>query len=1132
MSSGIVEKEKEIREYYDNLGIQLKRHLHINSISEAKDYLLKLKELKEYESRNIGSVSGGEVKKYLYSQLTVGSDSQYSEKLHFIYELIQNVDDCDYEDASDCNLTINYNKKENIITLEYNEKGFTTENVFAISSIADSSKNKEANEMKIGEKGIGFKSVFGIAKKVLIQSGYFSFSFDTTDFIIPVPEYDNYSYTAGTKLTLFLMENESNKLFQEISRKYNHGKNHGEYLNDNPVIFLNNLTNICYKNNDGEYISFGVSREKLIPKKFCVEENVKISIEKNIDKKFESFELECYRFSKEIIYNQEQCNSRYPGREFTEKKHKIIALALKNNNFKGSVYSFLPTRIETNVPIIFHIPFKLTASRERIDDQNRNAWFDKTINELILFVKEMYYQLSRLAPESILNYIPKRDDQNIFADSTIFNEKEFMLKRSNTFNVGANYISEYKIIKGIDNEYHSLNEMVYVKGIDKFVAQKALELLNKELYVFAYDENISVSSYGIREESDLLNQLATAYLKSKNNEDSFMRLFDSIDFNIINNQVNLLSKNNLNRFGELEISSDKLRHIFDYSNFKRLIMSLDLSQKNESLLTIVDDYALSNYIISDSNEDFIYQSIKPYANKNSFGYIYKLANHRFERLSFLKDDDYFVTKDCFYYSNLIKSIENNLNIYSRKLGFDTQENIAKSFVIIEGNNYNLKNNLKDNNEKPEDFINMLNQMNDNSRKLLGKTYGKILKIIDNSSISNDIYINELLQNANDVKYPENVKHKFNLEAIGNDLVVSYNEIGFSKEDIMAITDIGESTKIKVVESKVYQNKIGEKGIGFKSVFKIARSVDIHSGDFHFTLKKSMPTIPEWISNQSYQSGTKIVLHLNKPIEKEYTNEQLIELVLGLKNIHEFNIFGTRIIVNEEKNQRNYLVNDKSYEYYVFTNKEQVEQLALEKRRKSKPNEDENQEVEVIFPKEITSKTKGKVYCGLPTTVDTTYPFSINAHFELNTSREGIVQNDWNNEIICIVMLSILKAYEYLKNIIGLDVLKYITLDQIIKDPNEHFYESYNKLGKRLKEKRLLKNLKNRWIPFENAVVVEQLEIDVLAAYGEEIDDNYVSNITIEKYQIKSILKELGVSFHTEIELIKELVEKNTFRINC
>ena len=61
------------------------------------------------------------------------------------------------------------------IVVECNEDGFTLENLRAICSIGRSSK--AGAQGYIGEKGIGFKSVFKVASKVHVQLGPFSFSF-------------------------------------------------------------------------------------------------------------------------------------------------------------------------------------------------------------------------------------------------------------------------------------------------------------------------------------------------------------------------------------------------------------------------------------------------------------------------------------------------------------------------------------------------------------------------------------------------------------------------------------------------------------------------------------------------------------------------------------------------------------------------------------------------------------------------------------------------------------------------------------------------------------------------------------------------------------------------------------------
>lgn len=59
--------------------------------------------------------------------------------------------------------------------MECNEDGFIEENVVSICNTGRSSKSKDRGY--IGEKGVGFKSVFQVATAVHIQSNSFSFSF-------------------------------------------------------------------------------------------------------------------------------------------------------------------------------------------------------------------------------------------------------------------------------------------------------------------------------------------------------------------------------------------------------------------------------------------------------------------------------------------------------------------------------------------------------------------------------------------------------------------------------------------------------------------------------------------------------------------------------------------------------------------------------------------------------------------------------------------------------------------------------------------------------------------------------------------------------------------------------------------
>jgi HSP90 family molecular chaperone len=94
--------------------------------------------------------------------------------------LIQNAEDNNYSRAEALGVEpyIKFTIRPDTISIDCNEDGFTPENVRAICRIGESTKIRANAQYYIGEKGIGFKSVFMVASKVHIQSGPFSFSFE------------------------------------------------------------------------------------------------------------------------------------------------------------------------------------------------------------------------------------------------------------------------------------------------------------------------------------------------------------------------------------------------------------------------------------------------------------------------------------------------------------------------------------------------------------------------------------------------------------------------------------------------------------------------------------------------------------------------------------------------------------------------------------------------------------------------------------------------------------------------------------------------------------------------------------------------------------------------------------------
>ncbi|KAL4812116.1 hypothetical protein BDW67DRAFT_193992 [Aspergillus spinulosporus] len=97
----------------------------------------------------------------------------WTSNTRFIYEMIQNAEDCSYKSAESENTVpyLSFSVYSDWIAVDSNEDGFEESHVRAICSAG-----KRTKEGKLGEKGIGFKSVFKVASEVQIQSGPFCFS--------------------------------------------------------------------------------------------------------------------------------------------------------------------------------------------------------------------------------------------------------------------------------------------------------------------------------------------------------------------------------------------------------------------------------------------------------------------------------------------------------------------------------------------------------------------------------------------------------------------------------------------------------------------------------------------------------------------------------------------------------------------------------------------------------------------------------------------------------------------------------------------------------------------------------------------------------------------------------------------
>ena len=107
----------------------------------------------------------------LRGALKIFAEQLNTEATHFVWELIQNAEDNEYtaNSAAELRLRIEAADADGCLVALNNEVGFQEKHVRGICSVGRSSKNRTESPDYIGEKGIGFKSIFRYTHNVYIN---------------------------------------------------------------------------------------------------------------------------------------------------------------------------------------------------------------------------------------------------------------------------------------------------------------------------------------------------------------------------------------------------------------------------------------------------------------------------------------------------------------------------------------------------------------------------------------------------------------------------------------------------------------------------------------------------------------------------------------------------------------------------------------------------------------------------------------------------------------------------------------------------------------------------------------------------------------------------------------------------
>ena len=395
-----------------------------------------------------------------------------------------------------------------------------------------------------------------------------------------------------------------------------------------------------------------------------------------------------------------------------------------------------------------------------------------------------------------------------------------------------------------------------------------------------------------------------------------------------------------------------------------------------------------------------------------------------------------------------------------------------------------------------------------SERLKNSSNNSIRTLADDLYNKDTHFIFELIQNAEDNTYEKQGTYppyiSFRLtktdptctSGSSGALIIQNNETGFNADNVDAICAVGETTKEKE------HGYIGEKGIGFKSVFRVTENPHIFSNGYHFCLPESDEEtglgyiVPQWIESPPEGldlSETYIILPLTKPDFGYEKIEEMLrdiepEIVLFLSTLQEIQIKTDTgddftILKDDSAMPEVQIIAEGKKQGLVFSNSDgflvctecfdKPADIHHEKREGI-----ENRDVTVGFPLDENSTAVGKVFAYLPVRWDTGFPFLINADFILPSSREDIQDVPWNRcwltncvaDLIARKLLPLLKEQDLL-SVSFLEALA-SKLNNLAEDENDLFYPVFSRLHEAFVNEELLPANDGTFISAQNAKLAD------------------------------------------------------------
>lgn len=386
----------------------------------------------------------------------------YEKPTHFVYELLQNADDALATKAC-------FELKNDSLIFSHNgSKDFTIKDIISITGVGNSTKK---DTQSVGKFGVGFKSVFSITNTPYIYNRTYNFYIE--HLIIPhkIDPIDLGEYTTFFRLPFNADRYESNDIVNRIRDELN-------ALDCATIMFLRNLSSLKIVHNNST-IEIELVREN----------------------------MDYY----ELIHDLGSGAQFYLFKDFDTKVS--IAYAIKNDKIVALnnlyLYSFLPTRIRSELPFYVDAPFDLATTRESIE-------FNSEMNQSILRDVSLLFErtLEVLKNERLID--------QVFLSEVLPIQKDYG-ERSIIYNYLRNdvkrILTEQKLLCTINGDYCTAQDGVL------YSSHRMVELSKSMVNWFDINTENKIRTFlknelDVKEMlgEDFVRQIANGIIQSKNND--------------------------------------------------------------------------------------------------------------------------------------------------------------------------------------------------------------------------------------------------------------------------------------------------------------------------------------------------------------------------------------------------------------------------------------------------------------------------------------------------------------------------------------------------------------------------------------------------------------------------------------